>query len=428
MRLKNTFLSITLFNTPFVFVFRAFTSKSGKQTVLSAHLNEIVMRLEFEQEIAGYLRHQDYSLAVRRMLDLSLDTGNASFMQAVIQWSGRFRAWESNATTALPDAVFLEQADRLLQEARQLGPVAAATGDHLLTAEAIAKTYSKGFFRLKPISLKIASGEIIGVVGENGNGKTTLLRCLAGQLALDTGHIVYRHLRKPDRYEVRKHIAFIPQRIPRWYGMLQDNLHFSAAIAGIKGAQNELMVEFMLERLNLRAYANLDWNQISSGYRTRFELARILLQQPELLILDEPLANLDINAQQTILTDLRFLAKSKRHPLGVLLSSQQLHEVEKVADTVLFIKQGECLFQTNTSNGDAGNIAIRYVLELETTASRETLQTALAADTVEFRYNGGFYTISSTGMDTQELIARLLQQQVPISYFRDITHSTKRFF
>src|SRR5690606_22151851 len=124
--------------------------------------------------------------------------------------------------------------------------------------------------------------------------------------------------------------VFIPQRIPKWYGLLKDNLHFSAAIAGLTGAENELMVDFMLERLNLTQYALLTWEQISSGYRTRFELARILLQKPQLLILDEPLANLDINAQQTILNDLRFITKSAYNPMGILLSSQQLHEVEKV--------------------------------------------------------------------------------------------------
>ena len=145
------------------------------------------------------------------------------------------------------------------------------------------------------------------------------------------------NIQKPDSYAIKNHIAFIPQRIPKWYGLLKDNLHFSASIAGIYGAKNNLMVNFMLERLNLSSYAHLTWNQISSGYRTRFEIARILLQKPRLLILDEPLANLDINAQQTILTDLIFMAKGAHNPMGIILSSQQLHEVEKVADTVIFI-------------------------------------------------------------------------------------------
>ncbi len=141
---------------------------------------------------------------------------------------------------------------------------------------------------------------MLGIVGENGNGKTTLLRCMAGQLALDSGVLNFTRLEKPDHYGIKHQLAFIPQRIPRWFGLLKDNLHFSAAISGVKGEENNVMVDFMLERLDLTPYAHLTWNQISSGYRTRFEIARILLLKPKLLILDEPLANLDINAQQSI--------------------------------------------------------------------------------------------------------------------------------
>jgi ABC-2 type transport system ATP-binding protein len=182
------------------------------------------------------------------------------------------------------------------------------------------------------------------------------------------------------------------------------------------------MVDFMLERLDLTPYAHLTWNQISSGYRTRFEIARILLQKPKLLILDEPLANLDINAQQSILTDLRFMAKSVHNPMGILLSSQQLHEVEKIADTVLLIKNGSCLFRT----GDREKTATAFVVELETTANRETLQQVLDGHG-ELQYNGGFYTITSSALQAQDLLSTLVTGNIPITYFRDITHSTKRF-
>jgi ABC-2 type transport system ATP-binding protein len=179
----------------------------------------------------------------------------------------------------------------------------------------------------------------------------------------------------------------------------------------------------MLERLNLTDYALLNWNEISSGYRTRFEIARILLQRPSLLILDEPLANLDINAQQTILTDLRYMAKSTYQPMGVILSSQQLHEVEKIADTVLFIRNGVCLFRTGDENKAAG-----YVLEIETGVSRDNLLQVLDDEHITIHYNGGFYTINSLSLTTEDIIKKLVNAGIRISYFRDITLSTKRFF
>jgi ABC-2 type transport system ATP-binding protein len=372
-------------------------------------------------EISSYLKHGDYNVAVRRTLDICLDTGNEALIKNAIDWSKQYHLNET-AEKELPED-FLPAAEKLLDEAGKELRMSDKVYP-LVTAKKIAKTYSGGNFSLKPISIALNTGNVLGVVGENGNGKTTLLRCLAGQLALDNGTVEYHLLQKPDNYAVKNHIAFIPQRIPRWYGLLKDNLHFSAAIAGVHGTQNDLMVDFMLERLNLSRYANLTWNQISSGYRTRFEIARILLQKPRLLILDEPLANLDINAQQTILTDLIFMAKAAHNPMGIILSSQQLHEVEKVADTVIFIKNGNCLYSSN----DRAEKITSNAVEFETTADRDRIIQLFGESKIELQFNGGFYTIVSSTLTAQQVLALMVEAKLPLTYFRDITYSTKRFF
>ena len=374
-------------------------------------------------EIAGHLQHNDLSLAVRRMLDLSLDIEDEQLIRESIQWSKSYHAFVDNQSGNQPSESFFKTADDLLSKARQAELKVHRAEVALLEVSNISKTYSKGNFSLHPIGLSVKGGDILGIVGENGHGKTTLLRCIAGQLSLDSGKLDYKLLSMPDYYDVRHHVAFIPQRIPRWYGRLKDNLHFSAAIYGNKGKQNELMVDFMLERFNLSKYQNLTWNQISSGYRTRFEIARILLQRPRLLILDEPLANLDINAQQTILTDFRYMAKSNVHPMGVLLSSQQLHEVEKIADSVLLIKNGHCVYQVVKGRAEKQS----YALEIETSTSRDHLIEILG-DNMQIQFNGGFYTIISEQRAVQEMIGMLIEKKIPITYFRDITYSTKRYF
>lgn len=369
-------------------------------------------------EIHSYLQHNDHSLAVRRILDASLDTADITLLKEAIEFSRSYRLYSKEA---LPPT-FFDSARTLLDKIDRTSDRFTYQSGTLVTASHISKTYSSGNFSLQPISITVSAGDVLGVVGENGNGKTTLLRCIAGQLSLDTGELNFSQLKNPDYYDIKHHLAFIPQRIPRWFGLLKDNLHFSASISGVKGEENNVMVNFMLERLDLTPYAHLTWKQISSGYRTRFELARILLQKPRLLILDEPLANLDINAQQSILTDLRFMAKSVHNPMGILLSSQQLHEVEKIADTVLLIKKGTCLFRT----GEKENTADAYVIELETTANREILLEALANEG-EVHFNGGFFTVTSKQLAAQDILAKLVNKKIPITYFRDITHSTKRF-
>jgi ABC-2 type transport system ATP-binding protein len=376
------------------------------------------------EEIESYLKHDDCSLAVRRTLDMTLDIGDKTLIQRTILWSKSFRVVEATSAEVKMSDSFFEEAHLILKTAAALQTNKSYQSTELLVATDISKKYNKSAFNLKPMSLKLNTGNVLGVVGENGNGKTTLLRMLGGQLALDTGTINYSLLKDPDNYAIKNHVAFIPQRIPKWYGLLKDNLHFSASLAGVHGAENELIVDYMLERLNLSAYAHLDWNRISSGYRTRFEIARILLQKPQLLILDEPLANLDIKAQQTILTDLIYIAKGAHNPMGIILSSQQLHEVEKVADTVIFIKQGACMY----SSSDEKIIAATTAIEFETTASREQILNVFAQVNIELHFNGGFYTIIAKEASVDTVVKTLVNSEMAISYFRDITNSTKRFF
>ena len=375
-------------------------------------------------EISSYLKHGDYSVAVRRTLDLCLDSDNEALIEKAINWSREYHQ-HANAESrkTLPDN-FIDKAESILQEASAIDSGNSEQNKLLISAAHISKKYNNGSFSLKPIDLTVNTGKVLGVVGENGNGKTTLLRCLAGQLGLNNGVIKYHLLNNPDAYAIKNHIAFIPQRIPKWYGMLKDNLHFSAAIAGVNGSKNNLMVNFMLERLNLSSYAHLTWDQISSGYRTRFEIARILLKKPRLLVLDEPLANLDINAQQTILTDLIFMARGAHNPMGIILSSQQLHEVEKVADDVIFIKQGNCIYKSNDTEGKIISIAV----EFETNADRESIIGLFGEGNIELQFNGGFYTIISNQLSSQEIIGKMIDAKIAITYFRDITYSTKRFF
>lgn len=375
-------------------------------------------------EISSYLKHGDYSVAVRRTLDLCLDSDNDVLIEKAINWS---REYHQHANTesgkTLPDN-FIDKAESILQEASAIDSGNSEQNKLLISAAHISKKYNNGSFSLKPIDLTVNTGKVLGVVGENGNGKTTLLRCLAGHLGLNNGVIKYHLLNNPDAYAIKNHIAFIPQRIPKWYGMLKDNLHFSAAIAGVNGSKNNLMINFMLERLNLSSYAHLTWDQISSGYRTRFEIARILLQKPRLLVLDEPLANLDINAQQTILTDLIFMARGAHNPMGIILSSQQLHEVEKVADEVIFIKQGNCIYKSNDTEGKITSIAV----EFETKSDRESIVGLFGEGNIGLQFNGGFYTIISNQLSSQEIISKMIDAKIEITYFRDITYSTKRFF
>ncbi|MBP6456619.1 MAG: ABC transporter ATP-binding protein [Chitinophagaceae bacterium] len=379
------------------------------------------MLQKLRQELIANFENKDYELAFRRLLDFAKDSDDISFIKSAISISEKY---EINATNDAELLNLINASHSLIEEIYSFQTGFKVNSETLvLETNDITKTYSHGSFSMKPISIKIKTGEIIGIVGENGNGKTTLLKCLCGQNSIDSGKIIYHLFTDQSNYFIKHKVAFIPQRIPRWYGNLKDNLHFNAAISGWEGKENEIQVDYMLERFKLKKYANLTWEQISSGYRTRFEIARILLQKPTLLILDEPLANLDIKAQETILTDLRFMSKSYKNPMAIILSSQQLHEVEKIADRVLVIRNGECVFNS------AEEVDIQTsVLELETTMTRDELISILKHHHIDVQFNGGFFTLKSNEKSIQEIQQLLIENKVPINYCRNISSSSKRYF
>ncbi|MFL5763321.1 MAG: ATP-binding cassette domain-containing protein [Bacteroidia bacterium] len=285
-------------------------------------------------------------------------------------------------------------------------------------------------FHFRPISLDLTQGTIIGLVGENGNGKTTLLRMICGDLAIDEGSIKYNFdgLATSDWQVIKKKVAFIPQRQERWYGTIQDKLSFNAAIKGYKGELNKEKVNFIIHRMGLTNFRELSWAQLSSGYKLRFEIALALVWDPAVLILDEPLANLDVQAQELLLQDLRNLADSLRNPVSIILSSQQLHEVETVADQIIFLKNGNAIF--NGTLHEFRKQETSRTFEINGNFSYQELQKLLKdwAD-VRIEQSASSFTISCSDQNTKEELFRLLlNNNFGIEYFRNISGSTKKLF
>ena len=333
---------------------------------------------------------------------------------------------------ALPATAPIHQRQQVLEAA--LGALQAAHASVRVEAPACAvhhaagtglvKRFARGGFTLGPVDVRVPPGHILGLVGENGNGKTTLLRLLAGDLAPDAGTLDWGAPQR-DPYGLRSQLAYIPQRPHQWGGRLMDHLQYAARSHGLSGPSNRSMVELVIARLSLRAFRGHQWKQLSSGYKMRFELARALLTRPRVLLLDEPLANLDINAQQTLLSDLQSLARSPWHPIAMVLSSQQLYEVEKVADAVLFLE-----------NGQPRNLSERFAqmagcaVEFETAWTTPALLDWLHHLPEHTHQVSGHTHIVSFAADfpAAQFLRQAVEAHMPLGYFRDITGSTRRLF
>ncbi|GAA4320083.1 ABC transporter ATP-binding protein [Flaviaesturariibacter amylovorans] len=379
-------------------------------------------------EVRSYFAHGDHHLGYRRLLDAALETGNFDVYRATLRFCDEWDATpEADRGRTVTDRVSGLLA---LIETGHRPPPPAGTGPRL-EAEGVAKRYHQGAFSLAPVNVRLHHGQIIGLVGENGNGKTTLLRLLNGDLRPDAGTIRYHFAPAGTAaYDVRSRIAFIPQRPQSWYGSLMDNLQFASTFAGLTGEENELWTEMVIARMGLRPYRTYNWSRISSGYKMRFELARTLLRKPQVLLLDEPLANLDMLAQQIILEDLKFLAASETMPLSIILSSQQLYEVEKVSNEVIFLQRGVARYQPGAPLDEAPEEKTALVLELETAATRDELEALLGpAGLQQLTFNGGVHILYfAPGTGTGDVLTLLGGSGLPVRYFRDISHSSRRFF
>lgn len=377
----------------------------------------------------------DLARATRRMLDLSTDLYlDRPTELRVLQLRKRYNELSEEGFDHKEQLDQLRKdMDGLCQEVREQNKAShfpSAIHKTMLTTQGLCKVYEgRGrTFRFEPLSLELKTGEITGVVGENGNGKTTLLRMLAGDLSLTHGSITFPQYKSNDWYDAKQKIGYIPQRIDTWFGTLLDNLRFTAAIHGIKGEENDYAVEYIIERLGLSKYKHLTWRQISGGYRLRFELARVLIRKPELLILDEPLANLDINAQQLFLQDLKYLSQSTRHPFAVILSSQQLHEVENISDNLIFIKNGQTLY--SGARRDFGKDRSNNCIEISGHFEKQALATALEhINGASIEETGTVYIVNfPVELVPIELLKTLLSKGLEVAYYRNISDSTRKLF
>ena len=188
------------------------------------------------------------------------------------------------------------------------------------------------------VSFQIRRGEVAGLLGPNGSGKTTLLRILAGYLAPTTGRVeVAGHDVTAQSREARRRIGYLPEAVPLYPEMrIDEYLSFRGRIRGLRGPRLAARLREVVEQCGLGDCSRRVIGTLSRGYRQRTGLADCLLHQPDVLLLDEPLAGLDPAQVQTI----RQLLREWNRTRTVLFSTHVLSEAEQLCRRVLILNAG----------------------------------------------------------------------------------------
>jgi len=208
----------------------------------------------------------------------------------------------------------------------------------------IAKGVSKRYgptLALDSLDLEIERGEVFGLLGPNGSGKTTFIRLLAGYLLPTAGHLEIDGCDSVrDSLRARARIGYVPEAAPVYGNMrVREFLAFMARLRGLPERQVRRAVDRVIDMLALAAVADRPARVLSRGYRQRTAIAQALVHDPPVVILDEPTNGLD--PRQII--EIRELIRGLAGHHTVIVSSHVLSEVARIADRVAILLDGRLL-------------------------------------------------------------------------------------
>jgi ABC-2 type transport system ATP-binding protein len=194
------------------------------------------------------------------------------------------------------------------------------------------------FLAVDGVSFDIPSGEIVGLLGHNGAGKTTIMKMLSGYLEPSSGEVTIDGVAlAEDPQTVQARLGYLPENLPVYPDMIvADYLHYAATLKGLDGDTRDSEVRRAVRDTELGGKLLDPIATLSRGYKQRVGVAQALLGSPRVLILDEPTNGLDPNQTQ----HMRDLIKSLAESATVILSTHIMQEVDAICDRALILRNG----------------------------------------------------------------------------------------
>lgn len=216
---------------------------------------------------------------------------------------------------------------------------------------------------LDEVSFSASPGRILGFLGPNGAGKSTAMKIITGFISANSGSVKVMGidaLNSPK--EVSPLIGYLPEHNPLYLDMyVREFLEFSGGLYGVTGSTLKSRAKEMLHRTGLEPEQHKKIGQLSKGYRQRVGLARALIHDPKVIILDEPTTGLDPNQ----LVEIRNLIQEIAQDKTLILSTHIMQEVEAICQDVVIINKGKILVAESLANLKSNSVETVLILETE---------------------------------------------------------------
>jgi len=208
-----------------------------------------------------------------------------------------------------------------------------------LSVSHLRKVYKSGTVGVSDLSLTIAPGDFFGFLGPNGAGKSTTIHCVTGIANPTSGRIEIFGVDAVKRYrEARRLVGLSPQEFNvDTFATARDIVDWMGGYFGMKAGERRARVDMLMEKFDLVRHAKKKFRELSGGLKRRVMLARAMVNDPALLILDEQTAGVDVELRRDLW---RYLAELNAEGKTILLTSHYLEEVERLCRNIAIVANG----------------------------------------------------------------------------------------
>ena len=210
----------------------------------------------------------------------------------------------------------------------------------LVSVNNLSKNFSN-FEAVKKISFSINESEILGLLGPNGCGKTTTIGMMLGLLKPTSGEVIINGFNvEKNRINLLKKMNFISPYIELPKKLtVKENLMVYGKLYSVNGINNR--IDYLTETLRLNEFINKKTGELSSGQKNRVSLAKAVVNDPDILLLDEPTASLDPETGDFVRTFIEKISSEKK--MSILLASHNMNEVKRLCKSILMMKDGKII-------------------------------------------------------------------------------------